>query len=192
MSLETLFHSRHVREIIVIPLLPKFFPGEVTWVRISFCSAIGNRVYSIVCVFSRGVQDNLWKLFFFRFGPQCVGSPRKHPPLLPPMVPKIAVLSVSLEAQTTEFASNNDEGTKPAVDRWFTTISSAVYQRDEKRSPSWLLTNSPTSICFCKPFPCKACPGTKTNGQREHDNRFIGCDKRIIIGASTGLRPRVQ
>ena len=40
------FYSRHVRvrEIIVIPLLPKFFPGEVTWVRISLYSAIGNRV----------------------------------------------------------------------------------------------------------------------------------------------------
>ena len=53
--------------------------------------------------------------------------------------------------------------TKTACDNWFITGLSAVYQQDEKRFFSWLLTSGPSLFGFCKPFSCKACPGIKAN-----------------------------
>ena len=38
---------------------------------------------------------------------------------------------------------------------------------------SWLLTSVPTPICLCKPFSCKACPGTETNPY----NRYLSNPK---------------
>ena len=38
---------------------------------------------------------------------------------------------------------------------------------------SWLLTSVPTPICLCKPFSCKACPGTTC---RPHN-----CNKSICL-----------
>ena len=46
-----------------------------------------------------------------------------------------------------------DGGTKPAVDNRFIT-------RTRSALSSWLLTSGPTLFCLCKPFSCKACPGT--------------------------------
>ena len=44
----------------------------------------------------------------------------------------------------------------PAVDDRFICVLSP-WTRSALRS--WMLTNVPTTICICKPFSCKACPG---------------------------------
>ena len=41
----------------------------------------------------------------------------------------------------------------------------AVYQWDEKRSFSRLLSRGPSPVCHCKPFSCKACPGKNDGAQ---------------------------
>ena len=67
----------------------------------------------------------------------------------------------SPEARTSKIQCKPMEEQNPRL----TTGSSPVYQRfitgTRSALSSWLLTSGPTPFCLCKPFSCKACPGTK-------------------------------
>ena len=58
-----------------------------------------------------------------------------------------------------------------------TTGSSPVYQRfitgTRSALSSWLPTSGPPPFCLCKPYSCKACPGTDGGTKPAVDHRFI-------------------
>ena len=49
---------------------------------------------------------------------------------------------------------------------------------------SWLLTSGPAPFCLCKPFLCKACPGTIHAEKKEADRNDAGA----ASGYKNGLR----
>ena len=67
-------------------------------------------------------------------GCQQNGSPRRQASHVPSKASKTRRLNVSPEARTSEFLCKPMEEQKPAQDRRFIRGSSAVWQRDEKRS----------------------------------------------------------
>ena len=87
-------------------------------------------------------------------------SPREQSFLIPSKASNTHRLNVSPEARTSETLFKPMEEQNPRL----TTGSTPVYQRfitgREALFLLWLLTSGPTPICLCKPFSCKACPGT--------------------------------
>ena len=61
-----------------------------------------------------------------------------------------------------------DGETKSAVDNWFIRGTASALR-------SWLLTSVTTPICLCKPFSCKACPGTSRTRGALHSWMRTGC-----------------
>ena len=87
-------------------------------------------------------------------------SPRGQSFLVPSKASKTRRLNVSPEARTNEILCKPMEEQSPRLNRG----SSAVHQRfiSGTRSAlcSWLPASGTTLFCVCKPFSCKACPGT--------------------------------
>ena len=109
-----------------------------------------------------------------RTGCQQNCSPGGQASLVFPKASKIRRLNVSPEARTSEILCKPMEEQTPRL----TTASSPVSPRCISRTRSalspWLLTSGPTPFCPCKPFSCKACPGTFTLVEpktRTHDGR---------------------
>ena len=57
-------------------------------------------------------------------------------------------------------------GTKSAVDQRLISGTGCALR-------SWLLNSVPAPICLCKPFSCKACPGTGIPDSQMSDSRPI-------------------
>ena len=95
-----------------------------------------------------------------RIGCQQNYSPRKQRSLVPSKASKKRRFNVSPEAQTNEILCKPTEKQNQRL----TTSSSPVYPRfisgTRSALSSWLLTSGTTPFCLCKPFSCKACPGT--------------------------------
>ena len=92
----------------------------------------------------------------------------KRPPL--PKARKTRRLNVSPEARTRgisykQMGEHNERltsGLCPVCVRFITGTRSALC--------SWLLTSGPTPFCLCKPFSCKACPGTRLSKTRQRQS----------------------
>ena len=100
-----------------------------------------------------------------RKGRRRFGSPRRHLSLVPTRVPKTTVLKfIRKHEQSNSYLKPTEE-----QNHRLTTGLSAVHPRfisGTRHAPcSWLLTSVPTPICLCKPFSCKACPGTSSVGR---------------------------
>ena len=92
-------------------------------------------------------------------------SPRKQKPTVRSKASKKRRFNVSPEARTSEILCKPTEeqnqrltrGLSPAYHRFISGTRSALC--------SWLPTSGTAPFCLCKPFSCKACPGTKNHGR---------------------------
>ena len=93
-------------------------------------------------------------------------SPRKQKSTVPSKASKKRHFNVSPEARTGEILCKPTEEQNQRL----TSGLSAVYQQfiSGTRSAlfSWLPNSGTTPFCLCKPFSCKACPGTRTHNGR--------------------------
>ena len=85
-------------------------------------------------------------------GRRQIGSPRKQPPLVHPKASNTRPERLFRNTKKRNPMSPGG-GNKPALDPRFLRGTKHALN-------SWLLTNGPTPFCLCKPFSCKACPGT--------------------------------
>ena len=85
-----------------------------------------------------------------------VCSPRRHRTFLPSRVSTTTVLDDFPEARTSEILCKPMGGKNMLCPAFYPRLISVT----KSTLRSWLLTSGPSPCCLCKPFSCKACPGT--------------------------------
>ena len=95
-----------------------------------------------------------------RVGCQQNFSHRKHKSLVLSKGSKKRRLSVSPEARTNEILCKQMEERNERLTRGLSAVDKLFIRGTRSALCSWLLTSGPTPFCLCKPFSCKACPGS--------------------------------
>ena len=130
-----------------------------------------------------------------KIGCQQNSSPRKQKSSVLSKASKKRRFNVSPEARTSEILCKPTEEQNQRLTRGLSPVHQRFIGGTRSALCSWLPTSG-TTPCLCKPFSCKACPGTDGGTKSPVDPRFIrglsAVYQRFITGASSALSSWLQ